>query len=485
MRMPTPPAEPPVHALSRLRLRLAMVVTAAALLASCNGGGGGSDGDGLLGSPDPVPPPAAPSGTIYAFGGTGSPAQDGAEPKGSLTAVPTVGGGVVLYGRTAIGGSNGCGTIFSINPDGSNYQVLYRFAGPDGCDPRHDAMTRNPNDGRLYATTQGVNQTDNKTYGNQGQIFSFTPGVPIGTPINAVYTFAGQPLGAQQHSSFSIDPVTGMLYGMTAQGGDHDGGMLYAVSPDGATFVTLHSFKKSEGTNPHGRIVLVDGVLYGILRSDGTTSDGKSGHGAVFSFKVTSPLAEGPITILHTFAGGTTDSGLSDHGYLTPVTVGGKTILFGLTQCGGAGTGKDTCGSSDGGGGGTLFQIDPTAAPGSSAAYNLVYSFQGQDHGDGAGPYGSLMFDGTYLYGTTSGGGKHGMGTVFRVAPVAMGGTATPTVLQHFGSSSNDGQKPIDNVIRVGNTLYGMTVYGGASGKSPDSSSYTGNGAIFAIPLPD
>ena len=38
---------------------------------------------------------------------------------------------------------------------------------------------------------------------------------------------------------------------------------------------------------------------------------------------------------------------------------------------------------------------------------------------------------------------------------------------------------------RVGNTLYGLTVYGGASGKSPDSSSYTGNGAIFAIPLPD
>lgn len=465
-------------------LRTTLVAASLVLLASCNGGGGGS-GDALLGSAPPAPPPPAVSGTIYAFGDKASPAFDGAEPKGSLTAVPTANGGVVLYGRTAIGGSNGCGTIFSINPDGSNYQLLYRFGGPDGCDPRHDAMTLDPNDNRLYATTQGVNQTDNKTYGNQGQIFSFLPGTPIGSPINAVYTFSGQPLGAQQHSSFSVDPVTGMLYGMTAEGGDHGGGLLYAVKPDGTNFVALYSFHKSEGTNPHGRIVLVNGVLYGILRSDGTTSDGKSGHGAVFSFKLTSPLAAGAITVLHTFAGGNDDSGLSDHGYLTPVTVGGKTILFGLTQCGGSGSGKDACGSSDGGGGGTLFQIDPSATPGSSAAYNLAYSFQGEAQGDGAGPYGSLMYDGQYLYGTTSAGGKHGMGTVFRVAPMAMGSTATPTILAHFGGSSNDGQKPIDNVIRVGNTLYGLTVYGGASGKSPDSSSYTGNGAIFAIPLPD
>lgn len=462
-------------------LRLLLASSAVALLASCNGGGEGASGP-LLGSPSPPPPSTA--GTIYAFGGEGSPAYDGAEPKGSLTAV-TVNGNVVLYGRTAIGGSNGCGIVFSIDPDGSHYQVLYRFAGADGCDPRHDAMTLDPDDGRLYATTQGVNQTNNATYGNQGQIFSFLPGLPIGTPIDAVYTFAGQPLGAQQHSSFSIDPSTGMLYGMTAEGGDHDGGLLYAVNPDGSHFTPLYSFKKSEGRNPHGRIVLVNGVLYGILRSDGTTSDGKDGHGAVFSFTLTQPPAAGSIAILHTFAGGNHDSALSDHGYLTPVAVGGKTLLFGLTQCGGSGTGKDTCGNSDGGGGGTLFQIDPSATPGSSDAYNLVYSFQGQDHGDGAAPYGSLLYDGTYLYGTTSGGGKHGMGTVFRVTPVKMGGTAAPQVLTHFGGSGNDGQKPIDNLIKVGSTLYGMTVYGGASGKSPDSSSYTGNGAIFAVPLPN
>ncbi len=139
-------------------------------------GGNGNSGDVGV-TPPPLPPV---TGTLYAFGGTGSPAQDGAEPKGTLTAV-TVNGATVLYGRTAIGGTNGCGTIFSINPDGSNYNVQYRYGGSDGCDPRHDAMILNPNDGKLYGTTQGVNQTiatppPPNTYGNWGQIFFVHPG---------------------------------------------------------------------------------------------------------------------------------------------------------------------------------------------------------------------------------------------------------------------------------------------------------------------
>ncbi|MFO1325580.1 MAG: choice-of-anchor tandem repeat GloVer-containing protein [Burkholderiales bacterium] len=459
------------------RTQLTALLVAATFLASCNNDHGGS-GDVTLAPPPP------PTGTIYAFGATSSPAQDGAEPKGSLTAV-TQNGSTVLFGRTAIGGSNGCGTIFSVNPDGSGYSVQYRFGGADGCDPRHDAMTLNPNDNRLYATTQGVNQTNNATYGNQGQIFSFAPGTAIPTPITAVHTFTGTPDGAQQHSSFSIDPVSGLMYGMSAAGGASNDGLLYATSTDGSTFIHLHDFTKAEGRNPHGRIVLVNGVLYGIARSDGTLPDGKSGQGAVFSFTPTTPLASGPITVLHTFAGGAADGALSDHGYLTPVSVGGKTLLFGLTQCGGTGTGKDACGKSDGGGDGVLFQIDPSATPGSAAAFNVVYSFQGTEKGDGAGPYGSLMYDGTYLYGTTSAGGTFDKGTVFRVAPVAMNGTATPTILYHFGTRPNDGIKPIDNVIRIGNTLFGMTVYGGAPGPSPDDPGVTGNGTVFAIPLPN
>ena len=458
------------------RVKLTAVLLASAFAVSC--------GDDVT-PPKPVGATPPPSGTIYAFGTPSvSPAQDGAEPKGSLTAV-TINGSPVLFGRSAIGGTNGCGIIFSVNPDGSNYNVQYRFGGVDGCDPRHDAMTLNPNDSKIYATTQGVNQTNNATYGNQGQVFSFLPTTAIPVPVNAVHTFGGTPDGAQQHSSFSIDPISGLMYGMSAQGGANGVGLIYAMSTDGTQFTHLHDFTKAEGDNPHGRIVLVDNVLYGIARSNGTLPDGKSGQGSVFSYKLTSPLANGPITVLHTFAGGATDGALSDHGYLTPVSIGGKTIFFGLTQCGGSGAGADACPASSGGGDGVLFQIDPTATPGSAAAFNIVYSFQGTEKGDGAGPYGSLMYDGTYLYGTTSAGGTYDKGTVFRLSPVAMGSTATPTILYHFGTNANDGIKPIDNVIRIGSTLYGMTVYGGAAVPSPDDPKVTGNGTVFAIPLPN
>jgi uncharacterized repeat protein (TIGR03803 family) len=95
------------------------------------------------------------------------------------------------------------------------------------------------------------------------------------------------------------------------------------------------------------------------------------------------------------------------------------------------------------------------------------------------------MYDGRYLYGTTSAGGTFDKGTVFRVAPVPMGAAATPSIVYHFGTRADDGIKPIDNVIKVGNTLFGMTVYGGAPGPSPDDPKVNGSGTVFAIPLTD
>jgi len=465
------------------------VLVAVTMLWSCNDGNDNNKDENFGATPPPTP------GTIYIFGGFGSPAQDGAEPKGTLTAV-TINGNPVLFGRTAIGGTNGCGIIFSVNPDGTNYTVQYGFGGSDGCDPRHDAMTLNPIDGKLYGTTQGVNQTiptPPNTYGNWGQIFSFTPGTSIPSPINAVHTFANPsptvaPFdGAQQHSSFAIDPTSGSLYGQSASGGANSAGMLYAVNTDGTNFIDLYDFTKDNGRDPHGRIILVNGVLYGIALSDGVLPGSGAGttygFGSVYAYTLTKPLANGSATVLHTFAGAPSDGAFSDHGYLTPVTVGGKTILFGMTQCGGSGPQNANC-KDNGGGSGVIFQIDPSAAPGSSAAFNLVYSFRAISATDGALPYGSLMYDGTYLYGTTSIGGTYGNGTVFRFAPVAMGGTTTPTLLYQLGAHASDGIKPIDNVIKIGNTLYGMTVYGGATGPSPDDPTVTGNGAIFAIPLP-
>ena len=413
--------------------------------------------------------------TLYAFQNTSgdfglpvSPADDGAQPKGTLTLVQS-GGAPALYGRTAAGGNTTtCGTIFrmSVSPPLS-YTVLYRFSGSDGCSPRHDAMLANAQ-GILYSTTQGLNN-DGTTRYNAGDILTVSPGA--GT-VSIVHRFAGAPAdGSDQHSSFSFDSA-GDIFGMTAAGGASGKGFLYYLPAGSRTPIGLHNFSKSTGDDPHGRIVSLGNTLWGITRSGGS-----SDLGVVFSLPLPATLPAAstdlPITLVHEFAGYGHDGAFSDHGYLTPVTQNGSTLLYGMTQCGGTGDGGDrkNC-KGEGDGDGVIFQIDPT-----TGSYNTYYEFTGTNNGDGANPYGSLYYDaGTNaLYGTTRNGGKDDDGTVFKIVPGAFGGTGSIAWQYHFTGKDGDGANPIDNVIVYNGKIYGMTSLGGAS---------SGEGTVFAIPLP-
>src|SRR5438105_4232591 len=69
----------------------------------------------------------------------------------------------------------------------------------------------------------------------------------------------------------------------------------------------------------------------------------------------------------------------------------------------------------------------------------------------GSHPYGSLISDGTFLYGMTSGGGINNMGTVFKVKTDGTG------YVDLFDFSGVNGQQPNGSLIYDGNYLYGMT----------------------------
>jgi uncharacterized repeat protein (TIGR03803 family) len=85
----------------------------------------------------------------------------------------------------------------------------------------------------------------------------------------------------------------------------------------------------------------------------------------------------------------------------------------------------------------------------------VLYSF---GVGDGVHPSAPLVQDTLgNLYGTASGGGGHGMGTVFRVSP-----TGSVVVLHSFGGYPNDGSAPIGGLILDGSgNFYGTTESGG------------------------
>src|SRR5579863_7411941 len=73
----------------------------------------------------------------------------------SLIGSGAVSGQTKIYGTTTLGGANGVGVLYSMNTDGTNYQVLHNFQNsPDGAEP-YGKMIPGPG-GKLYgATTLG------------------------------------------------------------------------------------------------------------------------------------------------------------------------------------------------------------------------------------------------------------------------------------------------------------------------------------------
>jgi uncharacterized repeat protein (TIGR03803 family) len=385
---------------------------------------------------------------LYSFGvgPTGSVctnAVDGADPKGSLTYVSATG---LLFGRTSTTTSDGDGTVFQIDPTGTGYAVDQFFTGAktDGNDPRHNSMTLVGT--VLYGTTLTGGQHDN------GTIFSINDD---GTGYLLLKNFDKTQKnngGDQPHSCFAAAGT--VLYGMTSEGGKKGGttgdGVIFSYDTSTGTYTALFSFDGKDGSDPHGQpIVDPNGTtLYGMTRTGG-----KADVGVIYSFDT----KKKKYKVLHSFScpgnGMPTcvdksDGAIPDHGALVQL----NSTLFGLTSVGGKY------------GNGVLFSIRTDGKH-----FKILQNFGEPSTNDGVNPYGSLLLSGTTLYGTTQLGGNTGNGTVFQIDTDGTGYGR----LYDF-QNGNDGQKPIDNVILLDNTLYGMTEKGGLCG----------NGAIFAIVLP-
>src|SRR5215469_8135470 len=125
--------------------------------------------------------------------------------------------------------------------------------------------------------------------------------------------------------------------------------------------------------------------------------------------------------------------------------------LYGTTYAGGS-----TFGTDDNGGG-TVFKVDITGRE------TVLHNFCSKTNcADGQLSYAGLILDPAgNLYGTTSGGGAHGSGTVFKINT-----NGQESVLYSFCTAANcaDGQAPYAGLIRdAAGNLYSTTTYGGAN----------------------
>jgi len=97
----------------------------------------------------------------------------------------------------------------------------------------------------------------------------------------------------------------------------------------------------------------------------------------------------------------------------------------------------------------------------------VIYQFGAPGSGDGNGPNGGLVFDASgNAYGTTTGGGSMGAGTVFELSPL-QGGDWQETILYSFCTAQGgctDGKYPLPGLVLDSNgNLYGTTYQGGAN----------------------
>src|SRR5579872_7555562 len=227
----------------------------------------------------------------------------------------------------------------------------------------------------------------------------------------------------------------GNLYGTTYEGGIVgcvDGcGTVYKVDTTG-TETVLHSFAggTTDGCFPYAGLLLDKaGNLYGT-----TQACGASGYGIVFKVS-----KGGKLTILHNFAGGTADGANPLYGSLL---MDAKGALYGVAQYGGTANQ------------GVVYKLKP------GGALKVLYSFLGGTT-DGCNPNGTPAMDTLgNLYGTAVACGSSNMGIVWRVSK---GGKEK--VLHNFAGGAKDGADPIAGVIRDANgNLYGDTQYGGGTG---------------------
>jgi uncharacterized repeat protein (TIGR03803 family) len=416
---------------------------------------------------------------VHSFNGysfindTGAPKDDGAFAIGTPVLI-----GSTLYGMTQFGGSNGFGTVFKVNTDGSGFQVLHHFGGVnDGYAPDGSLAF----DGTfLYGMTQSGGNSALASIGvlfrinTNGANYLILRNFTVGN--NGASTPLGSPLVAGS-----------VIYGMTSLGGPLNQGAIFSINTNGSGYQVLHNFTGvvTDGAHPQGSLTLSGSTLFGMTKDGGSNNVGAA-------FKM--DISGSGYTNIHNFA---ITEGWAPYGDLT---ISGST-LYGMTRNGSVS-------------GPVAFQVDTNGN-----GYQVLHNFQfPATFTDGSLPAGSLLLINSNLFGMCTlggsssphlgcvfalnlgGGGGGGGGTAPTIttsSPLAVGtvGTAYSQALTAAGGTAPYTFGVAAGSLPVGLKLSGATISGiptttglaifslKVTGK--DGLSSTNNFALIVVPAPD
>jgi len=328
-----------------------------------------------------------------------------------------------IYGTTTLGGANGVGVLYSMNTDGTNYQVLYNFQNkPDGAEP-YGKMIPGPG-GKLYgATALGG------TLGF-GALYSWDTVAQVYAKLVDLDSVHGATVEGD------LVYYNGKLYGLGMSGGAYNYGTIFSYDPVSGTLADVYDLSASMGGTPSGTITVYNNVFYFE-----SVAGAAYGAGSIMSFDPATATAVDIYDFGPDPAGGTTVAQLVGYNGLlygtsnqgVPGTLGCifsldprtgafkdlynfdsyywgqypeqlavyKGVLYGVALYGGE-SGVD----------GTLYSFDPVAI-----VYTKLYDWQAdyQPTVDGANPVGPVAIDSTtgILYGQTSADGPNNAGVIY------------------------------------------------------------------------
>jgi uncharacterized repeat protein (TIGR03803 family) len=147
-----------------------------------------------------------------------------------------------LYGMTGDGGSNDVGTVFRLNEDGSGFALLHSFSGQDGAHPdaalyeRTGAFLLEGGDGAIYGTT---------FYGGSnglGTVFKLNKD---GSAYLVLHHFSGGDADGAYPVVGLLEGSDGVLYGATSAD-SNSLGTVFSLNKDGSSYRVLHFFSRSD-----------------------------------------------------------------------------------------------------------------------------------------------------------------------------------------------------------------------------------------------
>jgi len=348
--------------------------------------------------------------------------------------------GQTLYGVASGGGTNGSGTVFKLNFDGTGFKVLHHFslAKTNASDVATNADGSGPQ-GRLFL--QNATLYGTAAYGGlygDGTVFRVDTN---GNNFTVIKFFQNSPDGAYPYTGVLL-PDPDVVIGETSLGGSGGGlGTLFRMDTNGNNYAIIHEFNSypTNGVQPWGTLVQSGTNVYGTTYAGGTNLTG-----TIFRVNTNGSSFE----VLKSFSALVLNTN-SDGAYPRAGLILSSNLLYGTTFSGGVFSN------------GVVFRIN-TDGSGFTNLHSLAAttgSFGSQYNLEGANPAGRLVLAGSTLYGTTR-DGSAGEGNIFSVNTDG----SDYYYLRAFGATiPYDGSVSMAGLTLSGAMLFGTTEFGGTN----------------------